>query len=117
MKKVTSLLLLTGVAAFGLVGCGDDVVTQPDDPQVLSVTVTPSNVSIEEGETVTLSANVEAEDGADTGVTWSSSSSSVASVDGSGNVTGQSTGSATIIATSNADASKSGAAEVQVTEP
>lgn len=93
------------------------VVVINSNPEVLSVTVTPSNVTIEEGETVTLSASVEAEEGADTSVTWSSSNSSVASVDGSGNVTGQSTGSSTIIATSNADASKSGAAEVQVTPP
>lgn len=86
------------------------------NPEILSVTVTPSSVTIEEGETVTLSASVEAEEGADTSVTWSSSNSSVASVNASGNVTGQSTGSATIVANSNADASKSGAAEVTVTE-
>lgn len=116
MKKVTSLLLLAGVAAFGLVGCGDDVTTQPTPPQVQSVTVSPSSVTIEEGETVKLSANVQADDGASTAVTWASSNSSVASVDGSGNVTGQSTGTATITATSNADASKSGAAEVTVTQ-
>lgn len=86
-----------------------------EEPTIQSVSVSPSSVSIQVGETVHLAANVQADEGADTSVTWASSNSSVATVDVDGNVTGQSSGTATITATSNADASKSGAAEVTVT--
>ena len=67
------------------------------------------------GSTVALKASVEGENltDADKGVTWSSSDNTIASVDGSGKVTGVSAGKVTITAVSAKDNSKK--AECQIT--
>jgi hypothetical protein len=82
---------------------------------VQSVTVSPAAVSLQVGESVELTATVSATGGASQAVSWSSSDSSVASVDSSGVVTGVAAGSATITATSVFDESRAGSAEVTVT--
>lgn len=112
MKKVTSLLLLVGVAAFGLVACGDNVVP-PDEGNVEGVTVTPSTLNIGVGGTGSLSADVDGD--ADNSVTWSSNNESVATVASDGTVTGVSEGNAVVTATSTVDDSHSASAEVNVT--
>jgi len=65
---------------------------------VESVTLDKTNISIEEGESVTLSATVNPEDATDKTVTWSSSNESIASVDQNGKVTAIKEGNATIAA-------------------
>src|SRR5207247_776355 len=82
---------------------------------VVSVTVTPASASIQQGQTIQLTATPKDANGnALSGrvVTWSSSNTAVASVDVSGIVTGVAAGSATITATSEG---QSGTAAITVT--
>ena len=71
-----------------------------EDPviAVSGITLSQSSVSIEEGATVSLTANVSPSNATDKTVTWSSSNTGVASVAG-GVVTGVAEGSATVTAT------------------
>lgn len=64
-----------------------------------SVSVTPANASIHDGETVTLTATVLPENAYDRTVTWTSSNQDIATVDANGVVTGKGNGTATITAT------------------
>ena len=65
---------------------------------VESVTLDQTSISIEEGESVTLSATVTPEDATDKTVTWSSSNEAIASVDQNGKVMAVKEGNATIVA-------------------
>ncbi len=90
---------------------------EPPSPVVASVTVSPSSVSIEEGGTHQFSATAYGSD--DTMIsgktfTWTSSSTSVATIDSSGLATGVDAGSTTITATVDG---VSGTATLTVTEP
>ena len=84
---------------------------------VASVTVSPASASVAQGQTTQLSATTKDVNGNTLSgrvVTWTSSSTSVATVNGSGLVTGVAAGSATITATSEG---QSGTATVTVTGP
>lgn len=65
---------------------------------VTSVTLNKTSLSLNKGSYETLTATVKPDDATDKTVTWSSSNSSIASVDASGKVTGVAAGSATITA-------------------
>ena len=111
MRKPVSTLLkvLAAVAAIGaMAACGPQ-----EDPviAVSGITLSQSSVSIEEGATVSLTANVSPSNATDKTVTWSSSNTGVASVAG-GVVTGVAEGSATVTATAGG---KSAKCEVKVT--
>lgn len=94
------------------------IVFVPSGPSVTSVTVSPSTATVDAGETVQLSATVVAEPMADLGVTWSSASEAVATVDANGLVTVKSdaTSAATVVitATSKQDSTKTGTATITV---
>ena len=92
-------------------------ITAEPEEEVVSVSVTPSNVTLEEGRTRQLTANVVTEGGADETVTWTSSNPAVASVDTNGLVTAVSASETPvdITATSTFDTGKSGKATVTVT--
>jgi len=84
---------------------------------VASVTVGPATASVPTGQTVQLAATPKDASGAPLSgrvVTWTSSSVAVATVNGSGLVTGVAAGAATLTATSEG---KSGTASVTVTAP
>ncbi|MGE0554253.1 MAG: Ig-like domain-containing protein [Gemmatimonadales bacterium] len=94
MNKLYRSLLLTGIVAVGLAGCGDDVTVvdppappPPPDPIVRAVEVTPDNVTVSPGQTIQMTASVTADPGASPTVTWSSSDATRATVDNSGLVT------------------------------
>ena len=89
-------------------------VIQSGSSPVTGVVVTPATVSVNAGDTVQLSAVVEGQAGVSQDVTWESGDTAIATVNGSGLVTGQSSGTTTITATSDADPSMSGSAEVTV---
>jgi hypothetical protein len=103
--------LLGGLALF-LASC-QQTQTQPD--RVLSVTVTPATATIEVGQQVALTSQVQVTGNASTAVTWSSSNTAVATVDANGVVRGVAPGQAVIRATSVADNTKFGQATITVT--
>ena len=76
----------------------------------------PSEISLEVGETATLIAIVKPDDATDKTVTWTSSDETVATVV-DGKITAVAAGTATITATSNADGTKKSSCTVKVTEP
>ena len=67
--------------------------------QVTGISLDRSNVTIKEGESVTLVATVKPDNAENKNVSWSSSDAGVASVNNSGIVTGLKAGSATVTAT------------------
>jgi len=84
-------------------------------PVVISVTVTPATVpALGVGSTVTLTADVQVQNGASTAVTWSSSAPNVATVGSNGVVTGVAPGDVTITATSVFNSTKTGSASITV---
>ncbi len=72
---------------------------QPDIVDTTGVNVTPASLTIDEGQTGTLSASVTPSNATNQSVTWSSSNTNVATVNGSGIVTGVNAGNAIITAT------------------
>lgn len=68
---------------------------------VTGVTVTPSVLTLKQGTSTSLSAVVLPDDATDKTISWSSSDSSIASVDSAGNVTAVNVGTATITAMTN----------------
>ncbi len=72
---------------------------QPDIVDATGINVTPASLTIDEGQTGTLSASVTPSNATNQSVTWSSSNTNVATVNGSGVVTGVNEGSAVITAT------------------
>ncbi len=118
MFKFYRSVLLAGVVTFGLTACGDDVtITDPPGPPapgVTSVTVAPSAATVAVGQSVVFAASVIADNGVSTAVTWTSSNPLIATVNGTGQVTGVSAGTTTIIATSSADNGKTGIGTVTV---
>jgi uncharacterized protein YjdB len=101
----------------GKSGSATVTVTNPAPAPVATVTVSPATASVQAGSTVQLTATTR--DGSGnvlTGrvVSWTSSNGAVATVSGSGLVTGVAAGSATITATSEG---RSGTSSITVTAP
>ncbi|QLG46865.1 Ig-like domain-containing protein [Costertonia aggregata] len=82
---------------------------------VTGINVTPATTSIVEGATAQLDAEITPSNATNTGVVWSSSDTSVATVSASGLVTAVSVGSATITATSDENNAISDTSVVTVT--
>jgi uncharacterized protein YjdB len=82
--------------------------------RVNSVTVTSATGSILVGGTTPATAVVSADTGVSTGVTWTTSNASVATVSSAGLVKGIGAGTATITATSTADLTKQGSSPITV---
>lgn len=121
MHKFYRSVLLTGMVAVGLAGCGDDVTIvepppppPPPPPTVHSITVAPNPANILVGQSVSMAAAVVADPEVATTVTWTTSNATVASVSATGVVTGNAAGSVAITATSTAVPSVSGVATVNV---
>lgn len=83
---------------------------------VTGVTLDKNTISLEEGETEQLTETVAPSNATDKSVTWTSSNTSVATVDSNGLVTAVSAGSATITVKTN-DGNKTAACAVTVTAP
>ncbi|MES2524126.1 MAG: Ig-like domain-containing protein [Gemmatimonadota bacterium] len=76
------------------------------NPRPLSVAIVQRNVSLNPGTSSQLTANVTADPGVNTAVAWSSSTAAVATVSGTGLVSGVSAGTTLITAVSQFDATK-----------
>ncbi len=118
MSKFYRNFMMVGVIALGLAACGDDLtITEtpppvieippppppPAVPNITSFSVSPSAVSIAKGSFVQAAATLLTKPGVAGVVSWSSSSPSVATVDGSGKITAVSEGVAVVTATATAD--------------
>lgn len=117
----TAVRLSRAVFLFGLlaaVGCGSDSTASRSvtgNTEVATVRVTPSSASLDVGGSITLAAVPYASDGtaiAGKSLSWTSSATTVASVNAAGDVTGVAAGGATITASVDG---KSGSASVTVT--
>ena len=84
---------------------------------VTGITLNKTALTLNEGQTETLSANVAPEDAYDKTLTWSSSNTSVATVDQTGKVTAVSKGTATITATAKDGSGKKATCSVTVIRP
>src|SRR5207247_1573016 len=96
---------------------GTTAIIAPPGVPVASVDVTPALAGIQDGHTVQLTATPKDADGnplSGRTVTWASSATTVAAVDGNGVVTGVTAGSATVTATSEG---QGGTAAITVTAP
>ena len=90
--------------------------TTPDAPSsgVLSIVVEPAAVTLRVGEQAVLVATLEAADGVDVSVVWSTDAAGVATVDAAGAVQGHGIGSATVTVRSVADPDMAASATVTV---
>lgn len=95
IKRIFSVLLTSAIVALAFTSCAKKV---EETISVSSVTVSPVNVEIIEGESAKLTAKISPEAATDRAVAWTSSDKSVATVDDSGNVAGLAAGSATVTA-------------------
>ncbi len=106
----TLVFVLSVISAFSVVGCKDD---EPAIVPVDSVSINKTAITLIEGDSETLSANVSPSDATNPSVTWSSSRTDVATVDSEGKVTAVKTGSATIMVITT-DGSKTAECDVTV---
>ena len=111
--KKTGSATITATAQDGSGVSGSCTVTVLS--AVKTVTVTPANLTLGKNKSYTLTATVDAQPGTDTGVTWTSSDTTIATVDATGKVTAtDKVGTVTITATSKADPAKKGTCTVKV---
>ncbi len=101
-------LVSSGALVLMVAGCGGDSVsvTQPDEPMVASVTVSPSAVTLVGGETVQLTATVRNAEGVVLSgypVTWRSTNTDCVIVDATGLATMGGPPGADVIATAEID--------------
>jgi uncharacterized protein YjdB len=114
MKVRTSVLrgfALLALSSLTFAACDES--TTPPAPPAPTVTVAPSNVSLQVGQTATLSAVVSG--AANQNITWRSGNPAVATVSAAGVVTAVTPGTTGIIAISQADTTSRAAASVTVT--
>ena len=83
-------------------------------PRAVTVSITPRSIGLNPGTSATFAAAVSADPGVPTGVTWSSSVGTVATISAQGVVNAISLGSTLITATSQADATKRDTVTVSV---
>lgn len=82
-----------------------------------SISISPSSVTLDEGDTYYLSVNFNPSNTSNKSVTWSSNNTSVASVNSSGRITANNAGSATITARTTDGSNRTATCRVTVTSP
>ncbi|MEO8478812.1 MAG: Ig-like domain-containing protein [Gemmatimonadota bacterium] len=107
MLKNYRKFLMAGIVTLGLAACGDDLTitdpgTPPGSPNITSFTVSPTSATVAPGTFVQASANLITIAGVTGSVSWGSSNTGVATVDGTGRIDAVSEGTAVITATATA---------------
>jgi hypothetical protein len=116
MKVRTSVLrgfALLALSSLTFAACDEKTVVPEPIPPAITVTVAPQAMTLQVGQSNSFVAVVN--NSTNQAVTWSSTNTAVATVNASGVVTAVSPGSATIVATSAADANARSAGSVTVT--
>jgi uncharacterized protein YjdB len=112
--RLLAVALMTGAVALGTQSCSNDE-GETGDVAVTGITVTPETKTLLVGGTDTLEAAVFPAK-ADQSVTWTSSATSIATVDANGVVKAIAIGTATITATSVANTGKEATCAITVSE-
>ena len=79
----------------------NDAVVTPKDVYVTSISLNPSSVNLEVGESKNITATVSPSNATNKGVTWKSNNTLVATVDQNGRITAKGVGNTTVTATAN----------------
>ncbi|MDR0955063.1 MAG: endo-1,4-beta-xylanase [Rikenellaceae bacterium] len=114
MKNRFLFFALTALLVLGTMNSCEKEVEEPKDIAVTGVSLNKTALSLAEGASGTLTATVAPENATDKAVAWSSSDSTVASVDDSGKVTALEAGTVVIVVTT-ADGGKTATCTVTVT--
>jgi uncharacterized protein YjdB len=118
MKVRTSVLRAVAFLTLGsltMAACDEKTVQPLPTPPAVTVNVVPAAVTLQQGATTTLVAQVQ--NATNTAVTWASANTAVATVSATGQVTAVAPGTAVITATSAQDPNARGASAVTVTAP
>src|SRR5256886_2298294 len=118
-RNVSNVWWLAAVLGLALAGCGSDSTAPASPPAVASVAVAPTATSLTVGNTVRLAATVKDASGnvlTDRVVTWASSNPAMATVSGTGLVTGVRADAQQVMITATSE-TVSGSAGVTVTAP
>lgn len=112
----TAIITATAADGSGVKATCKITVTNPVI-KVTKVTLNKTTASVVKGKTLTLTATVTPTNATNKNVTWKSSNTKIATVDGNGMVTAVAAGTATITCTAIADKSKSATCKITVTNP
>ena len=112
----TAIITATAADGSGVKATCKITVTNPVI-KVTKVTLNKTTASVVKGKTLTLTATVTPTNATNKNVTWKSSNTKIATVDGNGKVTAVAAGTATITCTAKADKSKSATCKITVTNP
>ena len=112
----TAIITATAADDSGVKATCKITVTNPVI-KVTKVTLNKTTASVVKGKTLTLTATVTPTNATNKNVTWKSSNTKIATVDGNGKVTAVAAGTATITCTAKADKSKSATCKITVTNP
>src|SRR5947207_12292494 len=118
-RNVSNVRWSAAVLGLALAGCGSDSTAPAPPPAVVSVAVAPSTSSLTVGNTVRLAATVKDASGnvlTDRVVTWASSNPAMATVSGTGLVTGVRADAQQVMITATSE-TVTGSAGVTVTAP
>ena len=96
---IKAIAVADGMADSDIASAKYTISDAPPKLDVSGVTLDKTTLSLQEGKTATLTATVTPTDATDKTVTWKSSDTTVATVDGSGKVTAEKAGTATITVT------------------
>lgn len=112
----TAIITATAADDSGVKATCKITVTNPVI-KVTRITLNKTTASVVKGKTLTLTATVTPTNATNKNVTWKSSNTKIATVDGNGKVTAVAAGTATITCTAKADKSKSATCKITVTNP
>ena len=115
MRKMRFLIPLLLVLALLLCACADPAVNTPTSVPVTGVELAPKTLTLAVGGEATLSATVLPENATDKAVSFSSSNTAVATVDGGGKLKALAAGTATVTVTTK-DGAKTATCEVTVVD-